>query len=188
MASGRVLLDACVLYPPVVRELLLAAAEAGLFAPRWSPRVLAEWRIAAARNHGLEGEDAAAAAIDRIERRFPGAAATPEADTEAALALPDAADAHVLAAAIAAGAETLLTFNLRDFPARRLAAHGIRPRHPDGFLWELLGAAPATMDRAIRLAASDAGAETADEIRRCLKRAGLPRLAKAWMALHGRAG
>lgn len=178
--TRRVFLDACVLYPPLVRGILLWLAQAGRFTPRWSPRVLAEWRIAAARNGGIEAEDRAAEIAAAMEARFPGAAVTPGPDIERTLDLPDAADVHVLAAAIAAGADMLLTFNVRDFPTRRLAAHGITPRHPDGFLWEHFSHAPELVDDAIRAAAADAGMTEVEPIRRALKRAHLPRLAKAW--------
>lgn len=183
MADRVVFLDACVLYGPVARTIVLRAAEAGLLAPRWSPRVLAEWRIAAARQGGLEAEERVADAIADIEARFPAARVEPAPGAEHAHVLPDPADAHVLAAALAAGADLLLTFNIRDFPARRLAAHGLVARHPDGFLWELLGEAhgsPGAIDAAIREATAGAGSP-----RRALKRAQLPRLAKAWHAQAG---
>lgn len=180
MARPVVLIDACVLYAPLVRDIVLGAAEAGLLTPRWSPRLLAEWRLAAARNGGMAAEDRAGEAHARLARRFPDASVLPDAATEAALDLPDPADAHVLAAAIAAGADILLTFNLRDFPARRLAAHGIAPRHPDSLLWELFSHEPETVGAAIRAAAAPLGATEADAIRRLLRRAHLPRLAKAW--------
>lgn len=182
MAERPVFLDACVLYPPLVRDILLALASAGLITPRWSPRVLAEWRIAAARKGGMGAEDQAEAAAAEMAALFPGASVEPAPDSELALRLPDPADAHVLAAAIAAGTAVLLTFNIRDFPSRKLAAHGITPRHPDGFLWELFSQDPATTDGAIRRAAARGGAEDSETIRRMLKRAHLPRLAKAWSA------
>jgi hypothetical protein len=106
----------------------------------------------------------------------------PDPAVEQALDLPDPADTHVLAGAIAAGAGVLLTFNLRDFPARRLAAHAITPRHPDGFLWEVFSQEPQIAGQAIRETAAKAGRTEADAIRRALKRAGLSRLAKAWFA------
>ena len=58
----KVFLDACVLYPPLVRALLLGAAEAGLFVPLWSARVFGEWRIAVASKQGMAAEDQAVAA------------------------------------------------------------------------------------------------------------------------------
>ncbi|MDH3669048.1 MAG: PIN domain-containing protein [Paracoccaceae bacterium] len=175
-------LDACVLYPPLVRGILLGAAEAKLIRPRWSRRVLDEWRISALRRGAAE------AGIDRsvaeTAAAFPEAMTVPDPEVEAAISLPDPADAHVLAGAIAAGASVLVTFNLRDFPARRLAARGVAPRHPDGFLWELLSQAPEAMRPVIRSAAGRADAETPVEIRRALKRARLPRLGKAFEGLE----
>ena len=50
------------------------------------------------------------------------------------LTLPDADDRHVLAAAIHAQADVILTFNHRDFPAATLAAYGLETRAPDEFL------------------------------------------------------
>lgn len=180
MAEPVVFLDACVLYPPLVRGVLLRLAAAGLLHPRWSPRVLAEWRIAAARKGGMAAEDEADAAAAEMAARFPQALVEPAPGTELDHHLPDPADAHVLAAAIASGADILLTFNTRDFPVRALAAPGITPRHPDGFLWELFSGWPGLFEGVLREAAEDAGLHEADEIRRALKRAHLPRLAKAW--------
>ncbi len=182
MARPVVFIDACVLFPVLVREIVLRIAEAGLFIPRWSPRVLAEWRIATTRDGGLDAESAVDAATDSMDAAFPGASVAPDPEVEATLELPDPADTQVLAAAIAAGAGELLTFNLRDFPARRLSAHGITPRHPDGFLWELLSNEPEAAGQAIREAAAQAGRSDPDAVRRALKRAGLSRLAKAWFA------
>jgi len=177
-----VFLDACVLYPNRVREIVLGIAGAGLFRPAWSPRVLAEWSIAAARNGFPLAEAAAVRMATQMNTAFPGASVVPDPAVVQALELPDPADTHVLAGAIAAGAGVLLTFNMRDFPARRLVVHGITPRHPDGFLWELYSQAPEAVDGAIRHAVAVIGAEEPGAIRRALKRAGLSRLAKAWFA------
>jgi hypothetical protein len=59
-----------------------------------------------------------------------------------ALQLPDPDDRHVLAAAIRAGAQTIVTFNLRDFPRERLAEYGIEAQHPDDFLLDAIDLAP----------------------------------------------
>jgi hypothetical protein len=183
-----VFIDACVLYPNLVRGIILRVAGAGLFRPAWSPRVLAEWRIAAARNGGLSAETTVDEVAARMAATFPGAGVSPDPAVEQAIDLPDPADAHVLAAAIAAGAGVLLTFNMRDFPARGLAAHGIVPRHPDGFLWELFSKEPEAAGRAIRETAAGTGRTDPDAIRRALKRAGLSRLAKAWFAAESGGG
>jgi len=172
----RVLLDACVLYPTVPRDLLLGCAGAGLLAPLWSPRILEEWRRAVLRRHPehaviVEGEIAA------LRASYPAAEVAVPDDLPERLALPDPDDVHVLAAAIAGGAAALVTFNMADFPGRALARHAIVPRHPDGLLLELLAEAPGPVGAVIERVL--APLETMGPPRAILKRAKLPRLGKA---------
>lgn len=171
----RVLLDTNVLYPAVLRTLLLSLAGQGVFVPLWSPRILAEWAAVAARR----GEDAGEG-IATVRSRFPEAEVVPPDDPATDLSLPDAGDVHVLAAAIAGRADEIVTANVRDFPSRVLAAHGILRRDPDGFLLEAL----ETREAATRTALAEAHG-LAERLsgrtlspRAVLKRAGLPRLAK----------
>jgi hypothetical protein len=68
----RVLLDACVLFPTVMREMLLGAAAAGGYDPLWSPRILEEWARATRRLP--EGSEAIARAeIAALRARWPEA-------------------------------------------------------------------------------------------------------------------
>ena len=48
--------------------------------------------------------------------------------------LPDLNDRHVVAVAIAARAEVIVTANLKDFPPELLEPYGILVQHPDDFL------------------------------------------------------
>jgi len=48
----------------------------------------------------------------------------------------------VVAAAIEAEAEAVVTFNLRDFPREVLKAYGLRAVHPDAFVVSLYEAHP----------------------------------------------
>jgi hypothetical protein len=171
----RALLDACVLVPDALRRIVLNAAAEGLFTPLWSARIIGEWQHAAARR-GPEAAARAAEAWLAIQAAFPDATVPPAPEIEARLHLPDPGDCHVLAAAIAGGAAAVVTLNRADFPTRMLAAHGLSRRDPDGLLWELRSLAPAVVDRAV--ARVFAGAQPS-EWRTRLKRAGLPRLAKA---------
>jgi predicted nucleic acid-binding protein len=59
-----------------------------------------------------------------------------------AITLPDPDDRHVLAAAIRAGADLIVTFNLKDFPEEALKPYGIEAQHPDDFLIFQLDLAP----------------------------------------------
>lgn len=168
----RLFLDACVLFPRLSRRLLLGAAEAGFFSPLVSHRVLDEWVLAAGRRGGMSGETEAAEERAALMTRFPEAPVRDWAETD--LRLPDPADGHVLAAAIAGGAEEIVTFNLRDFPNRLLRPHGIAARHPDGLLWEFLSGDRGRMGAVIGAAVGE------EEPRKLLKRGQFPRLGKAW--------
>jgi predicted nucleic acid-binding protein len=178
MAPPRVLLDANVLVPSILRETLLGAAAAGAFVPLWSARILEEWARAARRlPEGAEAVARAEAAAMRAA--WPAAEVPPDADLEARLALPDPNDVHVLAAAIAGGAAVILTLDREGFPGRAIARHGLIARAPDGFLFEIhvvhdLGPVVAAVQ-----ARAEATAGRPRGLRPMLKRAGLPRLGKA---------
>ncbi len=172
----RYVLDACVLVPAVCREALLAVAAAGLFKPRWSARILGEWAHAAAR-HGLDpGPD-----IARATARFPAALTAPAPGIEARLWLPDAGDLHVLATAVAASADGIVTWNAQDFPRGVLAAEGLTRRDPDSLLWELWSHHPEAVAAALEAVRAEAEARdrTPVALRPLLKRARLTRLARA---------
>ncbi|WP_179380091.1 RSP_2648 family PIN domain-containing protein [Jannaschia marina] len=175
----KVFLDACVLYPTVLREILTGCAAAGLYRPLWSPRVLEEWARAARKIPG--GEAVARGEIAGLRAAFPGAEVRPGEGTMARLYLPDPNDVHVLAAASDAGADRLVTFNMRDFPRRDVMAEGIVLQNPDAFLMDLwLGDGMAVADVVETVRATAARLSGEDQpLRPLLKRARLPRLGKA---------
>ena len=154
----RAVLDACVLFPTVLRELLLGVAARGLYEPQWSDRILREWVLATAKL----GPVAKAA--------FPRASVQAQPNIEARLALPDPNDIHVLAVAIAGHADAIVTFNAVDFPRPVLADEGIERRDPDGFLWEMWSRHP-----------SEVGAVVADVHRRAEEMAGKPLAMRAFL-------
>ena len=176
----RAFLDACVLFPPLVRGCLLSAAAQDLFDPCWSAGVIDEWAWANARDHGPRAEAEIRDEAASMAARWPHGLTDSGLENQGALDLPDADDRHVLQGALEAKAELLVTFNLRDFPARKLRAHDLAPIHPDALLWELAGRAPAPLATALGQALRPFPRLKADpdETLRALKRAGLPRLAK----------
>ncbi len=176
----RLLLDACVLVPPVMRAVLVAVAGQGLFEPLWSARILEEWRRAARRFGAPEG-DLAEAAIARLSLSFPKATVPPQPGLEARLHLPDPDDIHVLAVAIAGSADAIVTLNARDFPRGTLAGEGVARRDPDGLLWELWSHHPDRVDAALEGVRADASRMSGEEraLKPLLKRAKLTRLARA---------
>lgn len=175
---SRVLIDACVLYPTVLREIVLGVAGQGVFEPLWSGRILEEWARAAARN---SDETVARAEIALVRSRWPAAEVTVQSETEQRLSLPDPADNHVLAAAIDGAADELMTLNLRDFPTRLVSAEGIVRRDPDGFLVETLATKPDAVRKVVADVHREACRLSGEELplRGLLKRARLPRLGKA---------
>ncbi|SIT74276.1 RSP_2648 family PIN domain-containing protein [Pontibaca methylaminivorans] len=183
-APPRIVLDACVLYPTVLRELLMGAAALGCFEPLWSDRIVDEWLHAAARlgpaqRLVAEGE----AALMRAD--WPGAGIAPDPATQARLWLPDPGDIHVLATALAGAADGILTANSRDFPIRVLAGHGLARHAPDTFLLDLYRGAPAHVEPVLKatLAKANRLSETGWDMRALLRKARLPRLARAAAAL-----
>lgn len=137
------LLDANVLVPTALCDALLRLAEAGFYRPLWSDRILLE--VEAAVLSFRPDLDPA-----RVQRRTRLIAATFEdasvnswEQVSAGLDLPDPDDRHVLAAAIAGGAQAIVTFNLTDFPPDRLRDRGIEARHPDDFLLDQLDLFPS---------------------------------------------
>ncbi len=176
----RAVLDACVIYPTVLRELLLGVAARGLYEPQWSDRILREWVLATAKLGPVaqamaEGDAALARAA------FPRATVREQPNIEARLALPDPNDVHVLAVAIAGHADAIVTFNAVDFPRHVLADEGIERRDPDGFLWELWSRHPGEVRAVVDAvhAKAEAMAGKPLPLRAFLKKAQLWRLGKA---------
>ncbi|MDG1947734.1 MAG: PIN domain-containing protein, partial [Amylibacter sp.] len=103
----KVLLDTCVLYPSILRSILLGAAQKDFFEPLWSERIIEEWRRAAHRNHN-EAEATIEIALLRVNWPKSQVEIGPENKN---LFLPDENDIHVLQAAIEGNADELLTAN-----------------------------------------------------------------------------
>jgi hypothetical protein len=59
-------------------------------------------------------------------------------------------DHHVLAAAIASSCNIIVTYNIKDFPARELSKYNIKAQHPDLFLMHLADVDEVTFLKAIK--------------------------------------
>src|SRR5438045_1156639 len=134
MPTPTVILDACVLYPAPLRDLLLWLAVTGLYRPRWTEMIHQEWmeNLLKARPDLLR--DRLERTRDLMNQAVPDCLVLGHEGLINGLSLPDPHDRHVLAAAIHGGAEGIVTYNLADFPATALTAHGILAQHPDDFI------------------------------------------------------
>jgi predicted nucleic acid-binding protein len=149
MKQPAAILDANVLFSAPARDLLLQLAYGGVFRAHWSADIDDEWkRNLAARRPDL------ASRLDltqaRMRRAIPDALVTNYAPLIPNLVLPDPGDRHVLAAAIVAKADVIVTYNLTDFPAAALAPNGIEAQHPDAFLKFLADTKPSEFLTGVR--------------------------------------
>lgn len=140
-------LDACVLVPIKLTDLLLRMAEANTYRPLWSAEVLDEVERNLPRLR--VNPDKARRRIQQMCDTFPDAMVTGyEALVPAMTNHPK--DRHVLAAAVRADAAVIVTANLKDFPASALDPYDINAVHPDGFLLDQLDLYPSECLRCVR--------------------------------------
>ena len=140
-------LDACVLVPIKLTDLLLRLAEANTYRILWSAEVLNEVE----RNLPRVGvsPDKARTRIQQMRDTFPDAMVTGyEALIPAMTNHPK--DRHVLAAAVRADAAVIVTANLKDFPATALDPYDLNAVHPDDFLLDQLDLYPTQTLRCVR--------------------------------------
>jgi predicted nucleic acid-binding protein len=138
MERDVAVLDACVLYPAPLRDFLMHLAVLDTFQAKWTEAIHAEW----IRNVLKNRPDLKAEQLERTKELMN--THTRDAVVENyeslinSLQLPDENDRHVLAAAIHAKADLIVTFNLRDFPAGELSRYGVEAIHPDDFIQRLI--------------------------------------------------
>ncbi len=176
----KAVLDTCVIYPTVMREMLLGAAKLGYFTPVWSARILEEW-ARAARKLGPEGEAQARAEIALTQANWPKAEHLANPGLAQRLWLPDPADIHVLATAVSSSAEVIVTVNAKDFPKNILFEEGLERRDPDALLHGFWLENPVDMAELADRVLAEADRLSGDQwnLRALMKKARLPRLGKA---------
>lgn len=129
-----VLLDACVLYPAPLRDLLIELATKGMFRGRWTDRIHDEWIRNLLKNRPDLKKDQLERTRKLMNERVLDCLVHNYEDLIKSVVLPDQEDLHVLAAAIKAQAQIIVTYNIKDFPAEILKKFEIEALHPDAFL------------------------------------------------------
>jgi predicted nucleic acid-binding protein len=153
---ARVFADTNVLFPFSLMDLMLALTEDAVHEIVWTRRLLDEWERVIVREHQRTPE-AARRITDAIRTYFDDCEVPESAYAHLLDTVPgrDPDDRHHTAAAIAARAGVLVTWNLEDFPAGPLADHGVRVLDPDIYLCELLAAAPVEVTETVRRMADE---------------------------------
>ena len=148
--SSIIIFDACVIYPATLRDLLMELALNGLFRAKWTKDIHVEW----ARNLLKNRTDLTHKQVENVQslmnKAIPDCLIDGYESIIETINLPDVNDRHVLAAAIRAKADTILTYNIKDFPINILNPYNIEAQHPDDLLRSLIERAPAKFYSAMR--------------------------------------
>lgn len=173
--------DANVLYPSPLRDLLIRLAIEELVIAKWSERILDE----AFRSVARDRPDIEPARLERTRKRMCDAVLdcliVDFEPLEATITLPDLDDRHVVAAAVRAGANVIVTFNLRDFPVAELSRHGLVALHPDAFVMEVFARSPVGVLDVLIAQAADLKSppQSTSDVVASLERCGLSRFGAA---------
>lgn len=174
-------LDTCTLVPIVLSDTLLRVAENGGFRPAWSERILRSVRRVVLDVHDNIDPARIDKRLDDMRAFFPDAMTTGWETLVDSIQLPDVTDRHVVAGAILARADVIVTVNIKDFPATELDRFGLVAKTPDDFLLDLMDLAP---DRMVETIIEQAAAALhppleAEDVLIALGRAGAPEFASA---------
>lgn len=141
--SFVVVYDACVLYPSTLRDLLIRVAQTGLVQAKWTEKILDEVFENLKENRPELDPDKLSRTRELMIGAVRDCLVKGYEPLINGLDLPDPNDRHVLAAAIRARAQLIVTSNLRDFPADNLRQYDVEAGSPDDFLVAQIDLAPA---------------------------------------------
>lgn len=150
MGNFIALFDACVLYPAPLRDFLMHLALTDLFRAKWTDEIHDEWIRNLLKNRADLTRKRLQRTRDLMNSHVRDCLVLGYEELIPSLTLPDPSDRHVLAAAICAGADVIVTYNLSDFPADTLGQYGIEAQHPDEFIIHLIDLAPVAICDAAR--------------------------------------
>ncbi len=149
ISTFTVILDANVLYKVRLISLLMSLAVKKMFRARWTDDIHEEWmRNLIANRPDISSEQVSKRRAD-MNLAVPDALVTGH-EAITIDGLPDPDDGHVIAAAVLTRASMIVTFNLKDFPARILTPLRLEARHPDDFLIDQYTLAPELFTQAVR--------------------------------------
>ena len=143
MTTFIVIYDSCVLYSAPLRDLLMRLALTDLYQAKWTKDIHREWMRNLLKNRPDLTKERLELTQSKMDSHVRDCLVTDYEDLIENLKLPDPNDRHILAAAIKVNAQTIVTYNLIDFPPSVIAKYGIDAQHPDEFLRHLLDFKPS---------------------------------------------
>jgi predicted nucleic acid-binding protein len=135
-----VVLDTNIIYPVIIRDILFWFAHYDLYTPKWSEHIFDEWKKVM-KDKGVSDEEANKR-ISKANEAFPDALIQNYKGLIKHLELPDKDDRHVLAAAIKANANLIVTNNIKDFPEAYLQSFSLNAKTADDFLTDIIDLNP----------------------------------------------
>lgn len=132
MSNFSALLDACVIFPFSLSNILLEAAYKGLYRVHFSHKILDE-AITNRVKRGKMKQPAADRFRTALIRGFSHALVESPVDLEDKMD-NHPGDRHVLASAVYAKVDVIVTSNVKHFPPSSVSRWGIEVMHPDDFL------------------------------------------------------
>lgn len=138
MSGFTALLDACVLYPAPLRDLLLSLAADGIYRAKWSQKIHDEWTRNLIANRSDLDPQRIRDTCTQMNVAVPDSLVTGYEDLIESLELRDPDDRHVLAAAIRSDADAIITFNQKDFDETELTKFDLYSEHPDEFISNMI--------------------------------------------------
>ena len=150
MSNFIVIYDACVLYPAPLRDLLMRLALTDLFHAKWTRDIHMEWIGSLLKNRPDLSMEKLEKTREKMDFHARDCLVEDYEQLIQGLQLPDSQDRHVLAAAIRGNAQTIVTYNLSDFPSQNTSQYGIWAQHPDEFLRHLIDLAPARVIQTVQ--------------------------------------
>lgn len=179
MSRFTVVYDANVLYPSLLRDVLIRLAGIGIFQARWTTTILDEVFDNLQNNRPDLDPKRLARTRTLMCEAVDDCLVTGHEELISALHLPDPDDRHVLAAAIRCGAQVIVTDNKRDYPEGELKKYGIEAQSADEFLCDLIDLYSPLVHQVITYAtaAFRNPPRTVDDVLDSLARAGAPEAA-----------
>jgi len=131
-------LDANVLYPAPLRDLLHNLAFLDVFNPKWTSQIQNEWISNLLINRKDLRKSQLTRTVNLMNQTFSDANIINYSKIEREFELLDKNDKHGLAAAIKSESKFIVTFNIKDFPKSTLSDYNIERITPDDFIMKLI--------------------------------------------------